>query len=68
MKSARALIMTVTFISIAMSVEPEKRSLLGDLTWRNIGPANMGGRVSAIEGVAGDPNTYYVGGADGGIF
>ena len=68
MKSARALIMTVTFISIAMSVEPEKRSLLGDLTWRNIGPANMGGRVSAIEGVAGNPNTYYVGGADGGIF
>ena len=37
MKSARVLIMTVTFISIAMSVEPEKRSLLGDLTWRNIG-------------------------------
>ena len=65
MKSARVLILTVTFISIAMSVEPEKRSLLGDLTWRNIGPANMGGRVSAIEGVAGNPNTYYVGGADG---
>ena len=68
MKSARALIMIVTFISIAMSAEAEKRSLLGDLKWRNIGPANMGGRVSAIEGVAGDPNTYYVGGADGGIF
>ena len=68
MKSARALIMIVTFISIAMSAESEKRSLLGDLKWRNIGPANMGGRVSAIEGVAGDPNTYYVGGADGRIF
>ena len=68
MKSARALIMIVTFISIAMSAESDKRSLLGDLKWRNIGPANMGGRVSAIEGVAGDPNTYYVGGADGGIF
>jgi len=58
----------VTFISMAMSAESDKRSLLGDLKWRNIGPANMGGRVSAIEGVAGDPNTYYVGGADGGIF
>ena len=68
MKSARALIMIVTFISMAMSAESDKRSLLGDLKWRNIGPANMGGRVSAIEGVAGDPNTYYVGGADGGIF
>jgi photosystem II stability/assembly factor-like uncharacterized protein len=60
--------MIVTFISMAMSAESDKRSLLGDLKWRNIGPANMGGRVSAIEGVAGDPNTYYVGGADGGIF
>jgi len=68
LKSARALIMIVTFISMAMSAESDKRSLLGDLKWRNIGPANMGGRVSAIEGVAGDPNTYYVGGADGGIF
>ena len=28
----------------------------------------MGGRVTDIDGVAGDPNTFYVSGADGGIF
>jgi hypothetical protein len=28
----------------------------------------MGGRTTVIEGVAGDPYTFYIGGADGGIF
>jgi len=41
---------------------------LGDLHWRHIGPANMGGRVSAIVGIPGDPNTFWVGGADGGLW
>ncbi|HEX9756143.1 MAG TPA: glycosyl hydrolase, partial [Gemmatimonadales bacterium] len=38
------------------------------LKWRAIGPANMGGRVSAIEGVPGNPLIFWVGGADGGVF
>ena len=41
---------------------------LGDLEYRNIGPVNMGGRVSAIVGIPGDPNTFWVGGADGGVW
>ncbi len=41
---------------------------LGDIEWRHIGPANMGGRVSAILGVPGDPRTFWVGGADGGVW
>jgi photosystem II stability/assembly factor-like uncharacterized protein len=41
---------------------------LKTLEWRPIGPANMGGRVSDIDGVAGDPATFYVSGADGGVF
>ncbi len=48
--------------------EPNEAAFLANLKWRSIGPANMGGRVTAIEGVAGDPYTFYVGGADGGIF
>jgi photosystem II stability/assembly factor-like uncharacterized protein len=38
------------------------------LEWRNIGPANMGGRIADVEGVAGNPNVVYVGTASGGIF
>ena len=41
---------------------------LKSMKWRAIGPANMGGRVTAITGVPGDASTYYVGGADGGVF
>ena len=39
-----------------------------NLEWRAIGPANMGGRVTDIDGIPGDPSTFYVSGADGGVF
>lgn len=39
-----------------------------NLAWRSIGPANMGGRVTDIEGVPGDANTVYVATGSGGIF
>jgi photosystem II stability/assembly factor-like uncharacterized protein len=38
------------------------------LAWRSIGPANAGGRVAAIEGIPGDPTTFFVVPANGGIF
>lgn len=39
-----------------------------NLAWRNIGPANMGGRVSDVEGVPGNPKIVYVATGSGGIF
>jgi len=42
---------------------------VGDsIHFREIGPAISGGRVTAVVGVAGNPQIYYVGAADGGIF
>lgn len=41
---------------------------LSNLTWRSIGPANMGGRIADIEGVPGNPNVLYVATGSGGIF
>ncbi len=38
------------------------------LSWRNIGPAIMVGRVADIEGVPGNPNVVYVGTASGGVW
>lgn len=35
--------------------------------WRCIGPANMGGRISAIAAVESDPSTYFVATASGGL-
>ena len=41
-------------------------TLFDELKYRHIGP--MGNRVTAVVGVAGDANVYYVGAAAGGIF
>jgi len=40
----------------------------GGLEARAIGPAVMSGRISAIDGVADDPLTFYVGSASGGLW
>ena len=37
------------------------------LRWRSIGPANMGGRVTALAVYEADPSTFYVGTATGGL-
>jgi photosystem II stability/assembly factor-like uncharacterized protein len=38
------------------------------LAYRNIGPANMSGRIATVTGVPGDPTTIYVGSASGGVW
>ena len=37
------------------------------LKWRSIGPANMGGRITAVAVVESDPTTYYIATASGGL-
>ncbi len=46
--------------------EGEVSNQLKQLTYRHIGPP--GNRVSAVAGVPGEPRTYYLGAASGGIF
>jgi len=41
---------------------------LDALTWRSIGPANMGGRVAAIDFVPGDAKSWCIGYATGGVW
>lgn len=36
--------------------------------WRSIGPAVAGGRTSGVAGSDADPNLYYFGAADGGVW
>ncbi len=43
-------------------------AILQNLKFRNLGPAVAGGRVTAVVGIPGDPNVYYVGAASGGVF
>ncbi len=37
------------------------------MTWRPIGPASMGGRITAIAAVESDPATYFIATASGGL-
>lgn len=66
-KHSYILILTVLYSGINTAIFAQKASLMNDYSWRAIGPANMGGRVTDIDGVPGDVSTFYVSGADGGI-
>jgi photosystem II stability/assembly factor-like uncharacterized protein len=55
--------------AVARAAEVEIDSnTFGGLTARSIGPANMGGRIAAIDAVGQDPLTIYVGAAGGGVW
>ncbi|MFQ5627308.1 MAG: hypothetical protein ACE5I1_00995 [bacterium] len=62
-----AFVTVLTVISLKAQNMPAEKALKS-LEWRAIGPANMGGRVTDIDGIPGDPSTFYVSGADGGVF
>ena len=42
--------------------------VLGEFSWRAIGPASLGGRVDDIEAVESNPHIVYVGVAEGGVW
>ncbi len=43
-------------------------SLIKNLNIRNVGPANMSGRITAIDVERGDPKIIYLGAASGGVW
>src|SRR5215204_4908182 len=47
--------------------ELEKRSVVNDISFRNIGPVTMSGRVDDIEANPDDPTEFYVAYAAGGL-
>jgi photosystem II stability/assembly factor-like uncharacterized protein len=51
------------FTPLLLSAQPFDR-----LEWRFVGPANMGGRTTDVEGVAANPNIVYVGTGGGGLW
>ncbi len=44
------------------------KDVFAHLKFRNLGPAIAGGRVTAVAGIPGNPQVYYVGAAGGGVF
>ena len=77
MTAFRALALAVGMTGVAGSLAaqpaaPPKTSLdaafIAGMRWRNIGPANMMGRIADIEGIPSPSKTFYVSTAAGGIW
>jgi photosystem II stability/assembly factor-like uncharacterized protein len=54
--------------TVAMQALGIDTTMLSRLTFRGIGPANMMGRATDVEGVPGNPNILYVGTAASGVW
>ncbi|MCU1286221.1 MAG: BNR/Asp-box repeat protein [Acidobacteriales bacterium] len=52
----------------AAAPDAKPKDPMENLTFRNLGPAAGGGRVSAVVGIPNQPMVYYVGAAAGGVF
>jgi hypothetical protein len=46
---------------------PSIRALFKELRWRNIGPFR-GGRTKAVDGIPSQPNVFYIGAVNGGVW
>ncbi|MGH7501739.1 MAG: WD40/YVTN/BNR-like repeat-containing protein [Longimicrobiales bacterium] len=60
------LAMLVTLVPVTAGAQSITVDALRPLTFRHIGP--VGNRISSVAGVVGDPLTYYVGAATGGVW
>ena len=67
------LVVPLVILLMALSAAPAVAqtvddSILKSFSWRNIGPANMGGRTVDIEGIDSNPKIIYAGSATSGIW
>src|SRR5438093_12105603 len=69
--AATAAFLLAVLVATAPTAEPDNkrpRHLFDALPARNIGPANMGGRIVGVDVVESDPKTIYVAAATGGLW
>jgi hypothetical protein len=63
--SAALLALLAAAYPLAAQLDP---SVFSNLEWRFIGPANMGGRATNVEGVPGNPGIVYAGYGGSGLW
>src|SRR5512135_531281 len=62
-----AFALLLSAIVFASPISGQSTATMPDLHWRNIGPFR-GGRTRAVAGVPDQPNAFYVGQVDGGVW
>src|ERR1019366_8942969 len=55
-------------LATTVSAQTPDSATLASLKWRSIGPVNMAGRITDVEGDPRNPKVFYVSGATGGIW
>ncbi|HEU5452132.1 MAG TPA: hypothetical protein VFU76_09115 [Terriglobales bacterium] len=68
-KRLSVIVIAIFFFSLAAAAAAQTvpAKLYDGLRWRLVGPFR-GGRVEAVAGVSGDPQTYYFGAVGGGVW
>jgi photosystem II stability/assembly factor-like uncharacterized protein len=68
--SARTLLTACSLLLLSgeLSAQASNEQILAAFAWRNIGPANMGGRIVDIEAVENDFRQVFLASASGGVF
>jgi len=66
--AAIAAVTALALPTLALGEVPFDTNTFGGLSARSIGPAVMSGRIAAIDAVASDPVTLWVGAASGGVW
>jgi len=61
-------LMSLSWLPVKASEAADVASLLRNFTWRSIGPANMGGRISDIQALDDDYRVVIVASASGGVW
>jgi hypothetical protein len=65
---ALASLFAVFVMSVPLAAQATTEQVLEPFQWRNIGPANMGGRIVDIESFDTDFTTVYMATASGGVW
>ena len=52
----------------ALHAQAIDTTVISGLRWRNIGPANMSGRIADVEGIPSPSTTFFVAAAGGGVW
>lgn len=70
-RSSLAALFALSLPSLLLAQIPTAKvdsAILAGLRWRNVGPANMGGRISDVAGIPSPSRTFYVATVAGGIW
>ncbi len=68
LRASSALVAVTLLAPLSLSAQATDDQVLSAFRWRNIGPANMGGRIVDVEAVERDFKVVYLASASGGVW